>query len=469
MHGSPDRACGIYCLKRRLAHRPACGRLARGPGEERDGALKERKYPGLFPFPWARGLRGEGAAGRSAAAVFLAVMGPGFITAFADNDAGGIATYIEAGSRYGYSLLFVLGVSTVFLAIAQEISARTGAVTGKGLFELLRERYGALWCYGAAAVLLLANLGTTVSEFSGIAAGFELLGVGRLVAVPAAAAGIWLLVVKGDYGCVEKVFFLLCTTFAGYVVTGFLVEPPWGEVARATLVPDVRLESGWILMAMGIIGTTITPWGQFYIQSSVVDKGIGVGQYRFLLADVLIGTFFTGLVAFFVVIAAAAVLYGAGAPVETMRDAAAALAPFAGRYAAALFAVGLIGASLLAAVILPLSTAYAVCEALGLPHGISKSWREAPAFFRLYAGLLFLGAGASVLPGVSLYHLMLFTQVLNGILLPPILVCILRIAGDEAIMGRYKNPRLYHAIAWLFTLVIAAVTAVLLAVSIKGL
>lgn len=425
--------------------------------------MKERKYAGAFPFPWARKLRGDGLARRSAAAMFLAVMGPGFITAFADNDAGGIATYIAAGSHYGYSLLFVLGISTVFLAIAQEISARTGAVTGKGLFELLRERYGGLWCYGAAIVLLLANLGTTVSEFSGIAAGFELLGIERLVAVPAAALGIWLLVVKGDYGCVEKVFFLLCTTFAGYIVTGLMVEPPWGEVARAAFVPDVRMESGWILMAMGIIGTTITPWGQFYIQSSVVDKGIGVRQYRYLLADVLIGTFFTGLVAFFVVIVAAAVLHGAAAPVETMQEAAAALAPFAGRHATTLFAVGLLGASLLAAVILPLSTAYAVCEALGLPHGINKSQREAPVFFRLYAALLFIGAGAAVLPGISLYQLMLCTQVLNGVLLPPILVCMLRIAGDPAVMGAYKNPRFYHLTAWLFTLVIVLVTALLLA------
>lgn len=427
--------------------------------------MREKKYIGGFSsIPYRNGKRANsGFKGR--AALFFAVMGPGVITAFADNDAGGIATYIIAGAKYGYSLLFVLLVSTVCLAVAQEISARTGVVTGKGLFELIRERYGRRASIWIMLSLLIANFGTTVSEFSGIAVGFDIFEVDKFVAVPLAAFVVWFLVVKANYNYVEKVFFLLCATFIGYIISGIMVDPPWREVFCAAVTPSLSGDRGFLVMAMGIVGTTITPWGQFYIQASVVDKGLGAKDYAYTLVDVLVGTFFTGLVAFFVIIATAAAMYGAPYEPEHMKEAAAALVPLAGGYAKWLFAVGLIGASMLAAIILPLSTAYAICEALGCKNGISKTYKEAPVFFIIYTGLIFAGA-AVVLAPFSLYHLMLATQVLNGVLLPPILIFMLLIAGDEELMGKYKNPRFYHGVAWLFTAGIIVLTVVLLAATI---
>lgn len=424
--------------------------------------MKERKFIGGFSTAMLRSEKLHPKTMRGKIALFFAVMGPGIITAFADNDAGGIATYIIAGAKYGYSLLFVLLVSTICLAVAQEISARTGVVTGKGLFVLIRQRYGKPASLVIMLILLIANIGTTTSEFSGIAIGAEIFNVDRVVAVPLAALLIWLLVVKANYSYVEKVFFLLCATFIGYIVSGFMVNPAWDEVFRAAVTPTFRGDHEFLIMAMGIIGTTITPWGQFYIQASVVDKGITAKNYPYTVTDVMIGTFFTGLIAFFVIIATAAALYGTSYNPEDMKNAAIALVPLAGSYAKWLFAVGLIGASMLAAIILPLSTAYAACEAMGYAHGISKTYREAPVFFRIYTFLVFIGAGIVLLPNLSLYHLMLATQVLNGILLPPILIFMLLIANDAQIMGKYKNPGLYNVVAWIFTLLIILLTVLLL-------
>lgn len=395
-------------------------------------------------------------------ALFLAVMGPGIVTAFADNDAGGIATYSAAGASYGYALLFTMFVSTVCLAIAQEISARTGAVTGRGLADLIRELFGVKWTFFAMAVLLIANLGTTASEFSGIATSFEIFGVSKYISVPAMAFVVWWLVLKASYELTEKIFLVLCLTFFSYVVSGFVISPPWGEVMVASVTPNFSGNADFLLMAIGVIGTTITPWGQFYVQASVVDKGITAKDYQYTKWDVYIGSFFTGLIAFFIIVVTAATLHENGITIETAKDAALALAPLAGKYASMMFGFGLLGASALAAFILPLSTAYAVCEAFGFEHGVSKTYEEAPVFFGLYTVLIIVGAGMVLWPGLSLYNVMLASQVVNGILLPPILVFMALIASDKNIMGEHANSRGYNIIVWFITLTLIGLTLLLL-------
>lgn len=399
---------------------------------------------------------------KSKIALFLSVMGPGVVTAFADNDAGGIATYAAAGAKYGYALIFTMIVSTVFLAMAQEISARTGAATGRGLSDLIREQYGVKWALFAMAVLMVANLGTTVSEFSGIATAFEIFGVSKYISVPLVAAIIWWLVIKTDYERIEKIFLLLCLTFFSYVISGFMVHPPWHEVLIQSVTPSFSQSPDFLLMAIGVIGTTITPWGQFYVQASVVDKGITAKNYRYTRWDVLIGSFFTGFIAFFIIVATAATLFANHISIETAKDVAIALRPLAGEYASQLFGFGLLGASVLAAFVLPLSTSYAVCEAFGFEHGISKSYQDAPAFFGLYTVIIILGAAIVLWPGLSLYHVMLLTQVINGMLLPPILIFMVLIASKKSIMGEYANTPLFNVVSWIFTGILIILTVLLM-------
>lgn len=394
--------------------------------------------------------------------LFFAIMGPGMVTAFADNDAGGIATYAAAGAKYGYSLIFTMLISTVLLAIAQEISARTGAVTGRGLSDLIRENYGVKWAFFAMSVLLIANLGTTASEFSGIATSFEIFGVSKYISVPIMAFIIWWLVIKTDYAKMEKILLFLCLTFFSYVISGIMVKPPWPQVFVESITPTLLGTPAFLLMVVGVIGTTITPWGQFYVQSSVVDKGITAQDYRYTRWDVLIGTFFTGFIAFFIIVSTAATLFENNIPIETAKDVALALKPLAGEYASLLFGFGLLGASMLAAFVLPLSTAYAVCEAFGFEHGISKSHKEAPVFFSLYTVLIVLGAAIVLWPGLSLYHVMLTTQVVNGILLPPILIFMVLIASKKSIMGDYANSKFFNIISWTFTLILVLLSLLLL-------
>jgi NRAMP (natural resistance-associated macrophage protein)-like metal ion transporter len=384
------------------------------------------------------------------------------VTAFADNDAGGIATYAAAGAKYGYALLFTMFVSTVALAIAQEISARTGAVTGRGLSDLIREQYGVKWTFFAMLVLLVANLGTTVSEFSGIATSFEIFGVSKYLSVPLMALIIWWLVIKADYARIEKIFLALCLTFLSYIISGGIINPPWADVLVASVKPTFSHDADFLLMAIGVIGTTITPWGQFYVQASVVDKGITAKNYFYTRWDVLIGSFFTGLIAFFIMVATAATLFVNDIPIETAKDAAIALEPLAGKYAAMLFSFGLLGASMLAAFVLPLSTAYAVCEAFGFERGVSKSYKDAPVFFGLYTVIIVLSAALVLWPGLSLYHVMLATQVVNGVLLPPILIFMVLIASNRSIMGEYTNSRTFSIIAWIFTVILIVLTILLL-------
>ncbi len=393
--------------------------------------------------------------------LFLAVMGPGIVTAFADNDAGGIATYAAAGAKFGYSLLFIMFLSTVCLVIAQEISARTGAVTGRGLADLIREQYGVKWTLFAMLVLLVANIGTTASEFSGIATSFEIFGVSKYISVPIIALLIWWLVIKTNYNRIEKIFFLLCGTFLSYVLSGFFVKPDWQQVWQASITPVFVADVDFLTIAIGVVGTTITPWGQFYVQASVVDKGITAKDYRYTQWDVYIGSFFTGFIAFFIIVATAATLFTNNISIETAKDAAIALEPVAGKYATLLFAFGLLGASMLAAFILPLSTAYAVCEAFGFEHGISKSYEQAPVFFGLYTALIIVGAGLVMWPDLSLYKIMLTSQIVNGMLLPPILIFMVLIAGNKELMGHYCNSKAYNAGAWLFTLVLIVLSVML--------
>ena len=394
--------------------------------------------------------------------LFFAVMGPGIVTAFADNDAGGIATYAAAGATYGYDLLFIMFISTLCLVVAQEMSARTGAVTGKGLSDIIREQYGVRWTLFAMSILVVANMGTTASEFSGIATSFEIFGISRYISVPLVAFLVWLLVLKFDYGKIEKVFFLLCLTFLSYVISGWMVDPPWEEVFRASVTPSFTWNADFLVMAIGVIGTTITPWGQFYIQASIVDKGITTSDYKYTRWDVFIGSFFTWLIAFFIIVATAATLYANGISIETAGDAALALEPLAGKYATMLFSFGLLGASMLAAFILPLSTSYAVCEAFGFEHGVSKSYKEAPVFFILYTVLIVAGAAIVLWPGLSLYDIMLLSQVINGMLLPPILIFMVLIASDKYLMGKYANSGTYNIIAWFFTVALIILTLLLL-------
>lgn len=400
---------------------------------------------------------------RTRLALFFSAMGPGIVTAFADNDAGGIATYAAAGAKYGFALLFTMLISTVCLVIAQEMSARTGAVTGKGLSDLIREQYGVKWTLFAMSILMIANIGTTASEFSGIATSFEIFGVSRYISVPLVAVMVWGLVIKADYAKIEKIFFVLCLTFFSYIVSGVIVNPPWDEVLKASVTPAFVWDAEFLLMAIGVIGTTITPWGQFYVQASVVDKGITAADYNYTRLDVIVGSFFTWLVAFFIIIATASTLHVNGIAIETATDAAIALAPFAGKYATLLFAFGLLGASMLAAFILPLSTAYAVCEAFGFEHGVSKSYEEASVFFGLYTVLILVGAGLVLWPGLSLYHIMLASQVVNGVLLPPILVFMVLVASNKYVMGKYANSSWYNVVAWIFTVILIILTLLLLA------
>ncbi|MBP2626394.1 MAG: natural resistance-associated macrophage protein [Firmicutes bacterium] len=399
---------------------------------------------------------------RTRLGLFLAVMGPGVITAFADNDAGGIATYAAAGATYGYGLLFTLLISTVCLAIAQEISARTGAVTGRGLSDLIREIFGVKWTFFAMIVLLIANIGTTASEFSGIATSFEIFGINKFVAVPIMAFVVWWAVLKGNYSRIEKIFFVLCATFLSYIISGAIIDPPWEEVLLATVTPNFASDANFLMIAIGLIGTTITPWGQFYIQAAVVDKGITAKYYKYTFWDVMFGAFFTWLIAFFIIVATAATLNANNISIETVKDAAIALEPLAGKYASILFSFGLFGASMLAAFILPLSSAYAVCEAFGFESGISKNPKEAPIFFGVYTAIIILGAGIALWPGISLTMVMLTSQVVNGVLLPPILIFMVLIASNESIMGKYQNSTWYNAVAWIFTIVLIILTFMLL-------
>lgn len=386
--------------------------------------------------------------------LFLAIMGPGIITAFADDDAGGIATYSIAGAKHGYSYLWIAVLIILPLAIIQEMAARMGAVTGKGLASLVREQFGLKLTMFCMITLLIANVAVTTAEFAGIAASLQIFGIAKWLSVPIMAFVVWLLVVRGSYRSVEKVFLAFCLVYFAYVISGFLAGPDWAQVLRSTVKPSFAFSTDYILLFIAFVGTTITPWMQFFVQANVVDKGITLKEYPYTRLDVISGAFLTELITFFIIIATAATLYKAGIPINNAADAAIALKPLAGQYASVLFAVGLFNASLLAAFILPLSTSYAICEAFGWEAGINTSFSEAPIFNGIYTFTIAIGALTILLvPQSSLFFVMLLSQEINGILLPIILVFMLLIINNKEVMGKYVNGRIYNIIVWTTTLI----------------
>jgi Mn2+/Fe2+ NRAMP family transporter len=395
--------------------------------------------------------------------IFLAVLGPGMITANVDNDAGGIYTYSVAGAKFGYSLLWTLVPITVALVVVQEMVARMGAVTGKGLADLIREEYGFRTTFILMMMLLAADLGNTISEFAGLASGMSVFGVTRYIAVPLGALLVWALVVKGTYRSVEKVFLAACVFYVAYPISCFLAHPKWSNAVISTLKPSFQFSAGYFYMLTGVVGTTIAPWMQFYLQSAVVEKGIKVKEYIYSRWDVIVGCIITDVVAFFIIVACAATIYMSGnRQINDAADAALALRPLAGQAATALFAFGLCNASLFSASILPLATAYYVCEGLGLEAGVNKRFHEAPTFYWLYTLLIGLGAlTVMVLSEAKQIPIILLSQVANGILLPFVLIFMLRLVNREDLMGKYKNSRLFNNIAWVTCVVMIALTLLL--------
>ena len=398
--------------------------------------------------------------------LYLAILGPGVITASAGNDAGGIATFASVGADYGYKLIWLLIPLTLSLGIVQEMCARMGAVTGKGLSDLVRERFGVRWTAFIMLALLIANGGVTVSEFVGIAAAMELLGVARYVSVPIAAIAIWWLVVKGSYQRVERVFLAMSLVFLAYVVSAFLAHPPWGTVAIELVRPHLDLTPAYLVSFVAIIGTTISPYMQVFIQSSVVEKGVRLENYRMIRTDVWIGTVFAILIVFFIVVSTAATLNVHGEHVDSAQQAARALRPLAGPYAEMLFAIGLFGASMLAAGVLPLATAYSISEAFGFEKGVSSTFREAPIFIGVFTFLVAVGAFIAMMPGLPLIHVLIVTQVINGMLLPVVLIAILRLVNNRELMGAYVNGRLYNFAAWLTTIIVSVLSILLIIVTL---
>jgi Mn2+/Fe2+ NRAMP family transporter len=394
---------------------------------------------------------------------FLAVIGPGIITANVDNDPGGITTYSLAGAHFGYKLLWTLIPITIALIIVQEICARMGAVTGKGLADLIRENFGLRSTFLLLVGLLFTNWANTVTEFAGVAAGAELLGVSKYISVPLAAVLVWLLVVKGSYKRVERVFLCASLFYITYIISGFLARPQWGDVFSQMLRPQGLVwNNTTIFMVIGMVGTTIAPWMQFYLQASIVEKGVTAKEYRISRWDVIVGCFVAAIVAFFIVAACGATLYPQGIRINDAHQAAEALGPLAGRYAKLLFAFGLLNAGIFAASILPLSTAYFVCEGMGWESGVNKDWTEAPAFFTLYSALILFGSMVVLIPKVSLVWLMVISQVLNGILLPVVLIYMLILSNDKRLMGQYTNSPVFNAIAWITTIVMSGLSIALL-------
>lgn len=381
--------------------------------------------------------------------IMLAVLGPGIITGNVDNDAGGITTYSVIGARFGYSMLWMLVVITFTLAMIQEMCARMGVVTGKGLADLIRERFGIRVTLVVMILLVFTNLANTMGEFAGVAGASSIFGLSRFVVIPAVAFLVWLLVVKGSYRSVEKVLLVFCVVYLTYVISAFMSHPSWGAVGRATVVPSFQMNPEYISLFIATIGTTIAPWMQFYQQSSVAEKAISLKNYRYEALDTYIGSFLTNFVSFFIVVACAGTLFVAGVRVNTAAEAAGALAPLAGKYASVLFAVGLLNASIMAAGVLPLSTAYSVSEAFGWESGVGKSFHEAPLFYGLYTALIVLGAGIILfVPESRLVSIMLFSQAANGILLPLILVLMLKLVNDRSLMGEYVNSKGKNFVVW---------------------
>jgi Mn2+/Fe2+ NRAMP family transporter len=398
--------------------------------------------------------------------LFLSIIGPGIITASIDNDASGITTYSVAGARYGYILLWTLIPTTVVLVVIQEMVARMGVVTGKGLSDLIRENYGVRATFFMMIILLMANFGTTMAEFAGWAASMEIFGMSKYIMVPLGAFAIWILVTRGTYRIVESVLLGACLLYFGYVFSGFMAKPEWGEVIRSTLVPSVKMEPEFIMLSIAIVGTTVTPWMQFYLQSSIAEKGIKKEDYRLSKLDVIVGCLITNVIAFFIIVTCGKTLFPQGIRINEAHEAAMALEPFAGRYASTFFAVSLANASILGAIIVPLATAYYICEAMGWEAGINKTFREAPQFMWIYTVLIVASSVLVLLPGAPLVFIMILSSVFNGVLLPFVLVFALYLVNNRKIMGEYTNSARYNYIVWATVVILTLLTAALLVTTV---
>ncbi|MEX1156238.1 MAG: Nramp family divalent metal transporter [Chloroflexota bacterium] len=405
---------------------------------------------------------------RTGVMAFLGVLGPGLIAGLAGNDAGGIATYSVLGAETGLSLLWIFPITTILLVVVLEMAARMGAVSGQGLGDLIRDDFGVRWTLFAMVVLLIANGANIVAEFAGAAAALEIFGIPRYATVPIVAAGIWALVVFASYRVVERVFLSVAVIFGAYVVSAFVAGPDWGEVGRALLTPSVSLEPNTLLLMVAMVGTTVTPYMFFYLQSSVADKGLGPEELPFERADAVLGGIWTNAIALFIVIVTAVTIFPRGITIESADQAALALAPVAGDFAKGLFAFGLFGASVLAATVMPLTTSYAVCESFGWESGVSRKFSEAPVFMGLYTALIVIGAAVVLIPGLPLIGLILVSQYLNGILLPVILFFMLRLVNNPRIMGTYTNPTWLNVLAWALTGLITLLTLVLFGSAAAG-
>jgi NRAMP (natural resistance-associated macrophage protein)-like metal ion transporter len=402
-------------------------------------------------------------------AVFFAVIGPGFITAMVDNDAGGIYTYSQAGARWGYLPLWTLIPVMILLVITQEMCSRMGAVTGKGLSDLIREEFGLRPTFLLMAALVATNITNVMANFAGIASSLELFHISRYISVPLGAAAVWLLVVRGTYRSVEKIFLFACALYVCYIISGFLVEPNWTEAAIYSVRPVLMLDTAYLTIVIGIVGTSIAPWMQFYLQAAVVEKGVTAKEYVESRIEVIVGCIAMTVIAFFIIVACAGAIWtNSPRDIKDATDAALGLKPF-GQAAALLFAAGLFNASLFAACILPLSTAYTVCEGLGFESGVNRRLREAPIFYFLYTLLIVTGAGAVLIPGFPLVKMIIFSQVLNGVLLPFVLIFMVMLVNRSGLMGEWTNSRTYNVVVWVAVAVILGMTLALMGISIRDL
>lgn len=401
--------------------------------------------------------------------LLLAAMGPGIITAMAGNDAGGISTYSTVGAKFGFATLWVIPIMCVLLAVVQMTAARMGAVTGKGFAALIRERFGIRLTALAMLALLIGNVATTFSEFAGIASGMEMFGVSKFISVPIAAIAVWLLVVGGSYKRVEKVFLILSLVFVTYIVAAFMARPNWDDALISTVVPHVVNDTSFISLVIAMIGTTIAPWMMFFAQSNVVEKGVGVKDFFSQKVDVISGTVAACLVAWFIIVTTGATLFPEGIEITSAADAARALAPFAGQYAEALFAIGLIAASFLAACVLPLTTSFVICEAFGWEAGVSFKWKEAPLFKGILTFVIVFSAAVVIVPNIDLLGVMLTAQFVNGVILPVLLVFMAIIAADKRVMGTYRSKPITRALIWTTVAIVTVLTVALLIMQVLGI
>ena len=394
--------------------------------------------------------------------IFLTLLGPGIITGSVDNDAGGITTYSVAGALYGYNLIWTLIPCFVLLIVIQEMNARMGIVTGKGLADLIRESAGVKVTFFIFVFLLLADIGNTTTEFAGVAGSMEVFNVSKYISVPIVGFIIWILVVKGTYKMAERIFLIFSAALLMYIVSALMGKPHWTEIGHAIIKPKMEFNAPYFAMVIGLVGTTIAPWMQFYMQSSVIEKGLKMKKYKYTLLDIVVGCIATVIVAFFIMVACASTLNIKHIPINEAKDAALALRPLAGQFASQIFAFGLFIASIFSATILPLATAFYVCEAFGFEAGINKKWNEAPEFFTLYTAILIISVLIILIPNAPLIKISLLTQILNGMLLPVVLVCMILIVNKSSIMGKYVNKPINNIIGWTAIIILVVLSVILL-------